>query len=319
MQRWSVVQQELMPELRSEVGPLTPRLEKVIHTLEWVRIEEFVESTWCGVGRPPHDRGALASAFVAKAVLSLTTTEALIERLKVDRALRRICGFSMWKRMPAPSTFSRAFDEFAQTKLAQRVHEALVKEHLGHALIGHISRDGTAIAAREKPARKEKIKPVAQAKRGRPRKDEVREPKLKTIARQLGQSLTEMLAALPTSASVHDSQTAIPLALMTQGRVTHCYDLMDAAYCSAEIRSHSRSLGHVPLIDHNPRGGEKIEFDPAQKQRYKERSQAERANARLKDEFGGKQVWVRGHTKVMSHLMFGLLGLTADQLLRLLT
>jgi hypothetical protein len=67
MQRWSVVQPELMPELGSEVGPLTPRLEKVIHTLEWVRIEEFVESTWWGVGRPPHDRGALASAFVAKA------------------------------------------------------------------------------------------------------------------------------------------------------------------------------------------------------------------------------------------------------------
>ncbi len=136
MQRWSVIQQELMPELRSEVGPLTPRLERVIHTLEWVRIEDFVESTWCGVGRPPHDRGALASAFVAKAVLGLTTTEALIERLKVDRALRRICGFSMWKRMPAPATFSRAFDEFAQAQLAQRVHEALVKEPLGQALIG---------------------------------------------------------------------------------------------------------------------------------------------------------------------------------------
>ncbi len=143
MQRWSVIQ-ELMPELRSEVGPLTPRLERVIHTLEWVRIEDFVESTWCGVGRSPHDRGALASAFVAKAVLGLTTTEALIERLKADRALRRICGFSMWKRMPAPATFSRAFDEFAQAQLAQRVHEALVKEHLGQALIGHISRDGTA-------------------------------------------------------------------------------------------------------------------------------------------------------------------------------
>lgn len=54
-------------------------------------------------------------------------------------------------------------------------------------------------------------------------------------------------------------------------------------------------------------------------QRYKERSQAERTNARLKDEFGGKQVGVRGHAKVMSHLMFGLLVLTADQLMRLLT
>jgi hypothetical protein len=47
-----------MPELRSEVGPLTLRLEKVTQTLEWVRIEEFVESTRCGVGRPPHDRGS---------------------------------------------------------------------------------------------------------------------------------------------------------------------------------------------------------------------------------------------------------------------
>jgi hypothetical protein len=30
-------------------------------------------------------------------------------------------------------------------------------------------------------------------------------------------------------------------------------------------------------------------------------------------------VWVKGTTKVMSHLMFGVLALTADQLLRLLT
>ena len=317
------------------------------------------------MGRPLHDRGALASAFGAKAVLGLTTTTALIEWLKVDRALRRICGFSMWKRVPDPSTFSRAFDEFTQAKLAERVHEALVRQHLGQTLrgwpwaIGHISRDGTAIEARETPVRKEKAEPAAQAakaKRGRPGKDEVREPKLKTIARQLGQSLTEMLAALPmacdrgakcnaqgykiswngyklhidtadcgvavsallTSASVHDSQTAIPLALMTQSRVTNCYDLMDAAYCSEEIRNHSRSLGHVPLIDLNPRGGEKIAFDPAQTQRYMERSQADCANARLKDEFGGRQVWVRGPAKVMNHLMFGLLALTADQLLRLL-
>jgi hypothetical protein len=41
MQRWSVIQHELLPELKNEVGALTPKLEKVIHTLEWVRIEEF--------------------------------------------------------------------------------------------------------------------------------------------------------------------------------------------------------------------------------------------------------------------------------------
>ena len=126
------------------------------------------------------------------------------------------------------------------------------------------------------------------------------------------------ISALLTSASVHDSLTAVPLGLITLSRVTNCYDLMDAAYCSEEIREHSRSLGHVPLIDHNPRRGEKKPFAPHEAQRYKERTQAERMNARLKDEFGGNNVWVRGPAKVMSHLMFGLLVLTADQLMRLL-
>jgi hypothetical protein len=78
-------------------------------------------------------------------------------------------------------------------------------------------------------------------------------------------------------------------------------------------------LGHVPLIDHNPRRGEKIEFSPCEAQRYKERTGAERANGRLKDDFGGRHIRVRGNAKVMSHLMFGVLALTADQLLRLLT
>ena len=35
---------------------------------------------------------------------------------------------------------------------------------------------------------------------------------------------------------------------MTAERVTNLYDLMDAAYDAAEI-----SLGHVPIIDVNPR------------------------------------------------------------------
>ena len=70
MQRWNVIQHELLPELSNDVGTLTPKLEKVIHTLEWVRIEEFVSSTWCGEGRPPHERSWLANAFVA--AVSLT-------------------------------------------------------------------------------------------------------------------------------------------------------------------------------------------------------------------------------------------------------
>ena len=154
MQRWTVIQHELLPELRNDVGALTPKLERVIHVLEWVRIEQIVSASWCGTGRPPHERSRLANAFVAKAVLGLTTTIGLIERLVIDRALRRIRGCAVCRKLPSEATFSRVFDAFAQGRLAQRVHEVLIKNHLGDELIGHISRDGTAIEAREHSVRK---------------------------------------------------------------------------------------------------------------------------------------------------------------------
>ena len=95
--------------------------------------------------------------------------------------------------------------------------------------------------------------------------------------------------------------------------------MIDAAYCSPLIRAHSKGLGHVPLIDHNPRGGEKINFDPPQAMRFKHRTTVERVNARLKDNFGADRINVRGHGKVATHLMFAVRALTADQLLRFIT
>jgi Transposase DDE domain/Transposase domain (DUF772) len=377
MQRWNVVQYELIPYLGDEIGQLTPRLEKLIHILDWVRIEEWTEVSWCGIGRPPVERAWLANAFVAKSVLNLVTTVGLIDRLANDRSLRRICGFPSCKRLPSEATFSRAFDEFSQKKLAERVHEALIKDNLGDALIGHISRDGTAIEVRERPnLNKADAAPEAHGdlipaeavvaqptvttppakRRGRPRRGEVRAPaKESPISRQRKQTLAQMMQEIPTacdrgtkcnaqgykvswngykmhidtadcgvpiaavisSASMHDSRAAIPLSLMSQDRVTNLYDVMDAAYCSVELQEHCRGLGHVPLIDHNPRGGPKDEFEPADAVRYKERTVAERTNARLKDEFGAGHITVKGKTKVMSHLMFGLLVLSADQLMRL--
>jgi hypothetical protein len=135
------------------------------------------------------------------------------------------------------------------------------------------------------------------------------------------------ISAILTSASVHDSQVAIPLATMSTQRVTYCYELMDAAYEAQHIEEQSRRLGHIPIIDPKAPGEPKSqavllakatrELSPAQRERYKERTMVERANARLKDEFGGRTVRVRGAAKVMAHLMFGVLALTADQLLKL--
>jgi len=136
-----------------------------------------------------------------------------------------------------------------------------------------------------------------------------------------------------TSASTHDSQVAIPLAAMTKERVNNLYDLMDAAYDAPLIRGYSELMEHVPIIDMNPRSNielkeeikaetkrfELLHFELPEDRRYKERTAIERVYARLKDEFGGRMIRVRGYAKVMTHLMFGILALTADQLLRLVS
>jgi hypothetical protein len=57
---------------------------------------------------------------------------------------------------------------------------------------------------------------------------------------------------------------------------------------------------------------------PHEAERYKERSSAERANGRLKEDFGASNIMVKGHSKVAQHLMFGVIVLFADQILRLL-
>jgi hypothetical protein len=366
---WDRIQANLFPWLAEEIGPLTETHRQVITTLEVARVDAFVQ-TWSGLpGRPPKDRHALARAFVTKAVLGLPQTNMLIERLAVDKPLRRLCGWEGRGEVPSASTFSRAFAEFARSELPSRVHEALIKRTHKERLVGHISRDATAIEAREKPV---KIEPPETPKRkpGRPKKGEVVEKEPRRLERQVGMSLPEMLSDLPkhcavgtkrnakghttswigyklhldvadgdipvsgllTSASLHDSQAAIPLAIMTAGRVTNLYDLMDSAYDAPEIRDKSRALGHVPIIDRHPRNvpGGKAEikaeargrkcagYELAEDVRYNERSAAERVNARLKDEFGGRHVRVRGHAKVLCHLMFGIVALTVDQLMRLI-
>ncbi len=251
--------------------------------------------------------------------------------------------------------------------MPQRIHEALIKKHYRSEIVGHNPRDSTAINAREKPIKKKPI--VKHPKqRGRPKKGEVREKTLTRIEKQTtGIPLEEMLDDLPiacdvgtkknsrgyktswtgyklhidsadggipiscvlTSASTHDSQVAIPLAMISHQRVTNLYDLMDAAYDVPQIHETSRQLGHVPLIDRNPRRDKtlKDEIHAENKRnriighqssetiRYRERGTVERVNGRLKDEFGGRVVRVRGHAKVMCHLMFGILALTVNQML----
>lgn len=379
---WDKIQASLFPWLAEELDPLTEKQQQLVEILELVRVEQFLPDLIGCEGRPPKTRSAIARSFIAKMIYNMDSTVALIERLKTDKNMRRICGWESLRQLPSESTFSRAFAEFAETSLPQRAHDALIAKTVSGEVISHNSRDSTAIAAREKPCTKSDVKSAsnkktnvetpAKKKKGRPKKGEKKSPLEPTrIEKQKTMSLEEMLNDLPkacnkgakkdskgntmywtgyklhmdtvdggipvsalvTSASLNDSQVAIPLATLTAQKITSCYDLMDAGYDVDAIAEHSRSLGHVPLIDKNPRRDQKLQrelkaenlarrnlnFTFPEELRYNERTTAERANARLKDEFGANKLRVRGHAKAACHLMFGVLVLAADQLMKLAT
>ena len=95
-----------------------------------IRIEEFILSSYGYPSRPPEDRGAIARAFVAKMVYNMPTTRILLDRLKTDISLRRICGWERKSDISEEWTFSRAFAEFSYAKLPERVHESFIKKVL---------------------------------------------------------------------------------------------------------------------------------------------------------------------------------------------
>lgn len=374
-----LLQGTLFGVLEAETGPLSEKARLVTAVLEMVPLSRQLPCARGWLGRPAKDRQALASAFVAKSVYGLETTRQLLQRLHTDRQLRCLCGWTSARQIPHESTFSRAFQEFAETELPQRLHEALVLHTQQGRLVGHIARDSTAIEAREHFEGMPKHKSIPKRKRGRPRQAE-RALSGRRLPRQRRQTLPEMLEELPrhcslgvkksssghqrywrgyklhldvadgqipiscllTAASLHDSQAAIPLATLTAQRVTSLYDLMDCAYDAHEIHAHSKSLGHVPLIAphgstppvpervqaslrryHKRRRAPKrydrkrLPFTPAEERRFAERTMVERVYSRLKDEFGARLIRVRGASKIMAHLMFGVLALTVDQLLKL--
>lgn len=367
--RWSHIQGSLFPWLREEVGELTAQHERIVLVLDTLGLETHVPGPPGGRGQPPKDRRAIARAFVAKAVLNLPTTTALRDRLAVDARLRRICGWERRSDVPSEATFSRAFGAFAADGLTETIHAALVEHGFGDHVVGHIARDSTEIKGREKPP-PPSPKPPRRKKRGRPRKgEEVGHRRSKRLKRQPDLDLRAMLADLPTrcdvgskrdskgfrrswvgyklhldvadgdvpvaailtSASLHDSQVAIPLVATTSSRLEYLYDVMDSAYDAAAIKDYSRRHGHRPLVIPSDRHapGRKAE-NAAERRRLaclglqvpehhhlKQRSAAERVAGRLKDDFGASTVRVRGHAKVLCHLGFAILALTAENLLRL--
>ena len=127
-----------------------------------VPVDAFLPRWGRGRGRPPYDRAPFARALFAKTIFNLPTTADLIVRLQCDETMRRLCGWGGPGSVPEAHMFSRVFAEFAATALPSRMHEALiVATHKGQ-LVEHISRDATAIEAREKAVRLRRPSPAVR-------------------------------------------------------------------------------------------------------------------------------------------------------------
>ena len=93
-QIWFEVQGVLFPFIEKQAKePLTEKLKQLVTTLELIRIEEKIRIPKYWHGQFPRNRQQIARAFVAKAIYNMDTTRALIDRLKISPALRRICGW----------------------------------------------------------------------------------------------------------------------------------------------------------------------------------------------------------------------------------
>ncbi len=365
---WNNVQLLLLPMLEKDLGSLSEEHKKLAAVLELLRVEQFVPCTRFWKGRPPKNRSQIARALIAKIIFKIPHTKQLIELLKSDIQLRVLCGWEKHSRIPDKSVFSRVFAEFAQINLPERVHQSLISQVYRDKMVGHLTKDSTPIIAREKAPRRERMsrkerkylksKELANAKKkGVSRKQKQLSQKLEEMEAELPKGCTigakqgttgyklvwngyklhsavddncVPIANILTSASLNDSEAAIPLAVKSSRLVKNFYDLMDSAYDAEEIKQHSLSLGHVPIIDQRPRSKkQKAEKEAEEKRqrmvniytpeaiRYRERFPKERFNATFKDYYGGKNIYFRGHAKVFCHLMFGILGITATMLLKL--
>ena len=175
----NVLQGELFPAIESATGPLSKHSRLLISIVSMVPLAAFAGRR-APTGRPLRDRQSLIRSFLAKAVYNFTTTRQLLDRLRSDEQLRRLCGWDSLAAIPAESTFSRAFAAFAAAGTPERIHETIIRNTQQNRTFDYIARDATAIEARERFPEKEenatsgkkpkKAKPPAKSKKQQTKK-----------------------------------------------------------------------------------------------------------------------------------------------------
>jgi len=246
------LEQSLFPKLQESIGSLSPKEEKLIKILDFAEIERFVSTVQ--ITNPPKDREEMARAFVAKQVYNFQTTSALIDRLKIDRTLRVICGWRHRNKIPSESKFSRVFKEFSQQRIATKAHDLFIENYLSGTLFFYSSIDSTAIELREKSVMYGKSKKDVKSKRrqGRPKKGEELPPKKPSILQQQEKmsEVKEMLSLIGTECNTSIKKNSKGNRYKWTGGKLHLAVVdgdipITALYSSASVHDSSLAL---PLI-----------------------------------------------------------------------
>ena len=361
---WLTIQPSLFDFLEDEIGELDENQKLFIRIAESIDLKHItMKYRWCGNGRKLVSRIAIFKLFLMKHVWNFPTSKDALAAVRHSPAMRRLCGWESAGDIPSESTISRTFESFAADGIVQKLFNDFVTKVTSNRIIIHRSIDSTEIDVREKAADEQTKEAAASDKAIRAQIDantedfnalhlqcerdaEINISLLPTCCdwgcKRNSKGKTQYwrgyklhiavadgdfpIAACLTSASVHDSKAAIPLMQLADKTAVSLYDLEDAAYDAKEIRDYSKAHGHVPIIDVNPRRGEKpdirgeraVHLPSAERVRFRNRTAVERVNGHLHDAHGGRTVRVRGYSKVFLHLMLGLLVIAVEQSARML-
>ena len=283
-------------------------------------------------GRPGYTLLDVLAVHAVKLYFQERTLSAARERLLSSINLRTIVG--MWK-VPSLAVISRKTDELIEIVDFSSLIASVCSSFYKDRLVCHLSIDSTIVEAREKPVKtgKPQVKRKRGRKMKGLQEQTIAGKKEMQYSFMENGDVEEFLSTLEhrcsvtgkknskgnmewfigykahlavddcgivvahhvTGACVHDSQVAIPLMRMAEGRCDFLYALMDGGYTSRRIEDFASSIGKVPIINkHADRSGHKEEMDPAKAWRYRSRTTVERTNSELKECFLPEKLYSRG-------------------------
>ena len=283
-------------------------------------------------GRPGYTLLAVLAVHAVKLYFQERTLTAARERLLSSINLRTITGMD---KVPSLTEISRKTDELMRIVDFSSVIASICASFYEDRMVCHLSIDSTIVEAREKPVRKEKPKKMRRRGRKGKDSEEltIAEEKELQYGFMANGDVDEFLSTIEhrcsvtgkknskgnmewfigykahlavddngiivahhvTGACVHDSQVAIPLMRMADGRCDYLYALMDGGYTSQRTEDFAFSIGKVPIIDkHADRNGNKEEMEPCKAERYRARTTVEKTNSELKECFLPEKLYSRG-------------------------